>query len=108
MNRVGSNVEAIKELYEKPSVLKTRTLSMVVDRQIPSRIGGKALEDESSKVVIPSIEQLVGDGGNDGQYLSSQVSHPRKLSKIKFFRNNPRSVLNHSVRISFDLRHNAM
>ena len=82
MNRVGSNVEAIKELYEKPSVLKTRTLS---DRQTPSRIGSKALEDESSKVVIPSIEQLVGDDGNLGQYLSSQVSLPKKFSKIKFF-----------------------
>lgn len=85
MNRVGSNVEAIKELYEKPSVLKTRTLSMVIDRQTPSRIGSKALEDESSKVVIPSIEQLVGDDGNLGQYLSSQVSLPKKFSKIKFF-----------------------
>lgn len=84
MNRVGSNVEAIKELYEKPSVLKTRTLSMVVDRQIPSRIGGKALEDESSKVVIPSIEQLVGDDGNVGQYLSSQVSLPKNCQRLNF------------------------
>jgi len=71
---VGTNVENIKELHERPSVLKTRSLSMVIDRQVPSKIGDKALEDEGSKVTLPSTQELIGSDGKDRKYLSSQVS----------------------------------
>lgn len=71
---MGTNVENTKEVYERPSVLKTRSLSMVIDRQVPSRIGDKALEDEGSKVTLPSTQELIGSDGKDRKYLSSQVS----------------------------------
>ncbi|KAL9952359.1 hypothetical protein ACROYT_G039604 [Oculina patagonica] len=73
VNRVGNNVDYTKELYEKPSVLKTRSLSMVLDRQVPSRIGNKALEYEGSKVTLPSTQELIGEDGKNKQYLSTQL-----------------------------------
>ena len=71
---MGTNVENTKELYERPSVLKTKSLSMVIDRQVPSRIGNKALEDQGSKVTLPSTQELIGGNGKHRKYLSSQVS----------------------------------
>lgn len=73
VNRVGNNVDRTKELYERPSVLKTRSLSMVLDRQVPSRIGNKALEYQGSKVTLPSPQELIGDDGKNQEYLSTQV-----------------------------------
>ena len=73
VNRVGNNVEDTKELYERPSVLKTKSLSMVLDRQVPSRIGDKALEYQGSQVTLPSTQELIGDDGKSKQHLSTQV-----------------------------------
>ena len=61
-------------LYERPSVLQTRSLSMVLDRQVPSRIGNKALEYHGSKVTLPSTQELIGDDGKNKEYISTQVS----------------------------------
>ena len=63
-----------KKLYEKPSVLKCKSLSMVLDRQVPSRIGNKALEYQGSKVTLPSLQDLIGGDGKNNQYLSTQVN----------------------------------
>ena len=59
---------------------------MVVDRQIPSRIGNKPLEDQGSVVTLPSTQELIGGDGKDRQYLSSQVSLFLEIfeKKIKF------------------------
>lgn len=46
---------------------------MVLDRQVPSRIGNKALEYEGSKVTLPSTQELIGEDGKNKQYLSTQV-----------------------------------
>lgn len=73
VNLVGYSVDYTKELYEKPSVLKTKSLSMVLDRQVPSRIGNKALEYQGSKVTLPATQELIGRDGENKQYLSTQV-----------------------------------
>ena len=73
VNRVGNNVERTKELYERPSVLKTRSLSMVLDRQVPSRIGDKALEYQGAQVTLPSTQELIGEDGKNKEHLSTQV-----------------------------------
>ena len=70
---MGNSVDYTKELYEKPSVLKTKSLSMVLDRQVPSRIGNKALEYQGSKVTLPATRELIGRDGENKQYLSTQV-----------------------------------
>ena len=85
VNRVGNNVDHTKELYEKPSVLKTRSLSMVLDRQVPSRIGDKALEYQGSKVTLPSTQELIGDDGKNKKYLSTQVRLSGTFSSLKCF-----------------------
>lgn len=74
VNRVGTNVEKNKELYEKPSILKAKSLFMVIDRQVPSRIGDRPLGALGSKVTLPSTQELIGGNSNDINYLSSQVS----------------------------------
>ena len=63
-----------KELYEKPSTLKAKSLFMVIDRQVPSRIGDRPLGAFGSKVTLPSTHELIGSDGNGKNYLSSQVS----------------------------------
>ena len=70
VNRVGNIVGHTKKLYERPSVLKTRSLSMVLDRQVPSRIGNKSLEYQGSKVTLPSTQELIGDNDKNKTYLT--------------------------------------
>lgn len=74
INRVGTNVGSTKEPYEKPSVLKTKTLSMATDVQVPSQVEAMPLEDQGSKVTLPSTEELIGSNGTDQNFLSRQVS----------------------------------
>ena len=64
---------------------------MVLDRQVPSRIGGKALEYQGSKVTLPSTQELIGDDGKDKEHLSTQVRlagtfSPVKMLQAIFFR----------------------
>ncbi|PFX27651.1 Polycystic kidney disease protein 1-like 2 [Stylophora pistillata] len=73
VTRLGSTVDNTKKLYEKPSVLKSKSVSMVLDRQIPSRIGNKSLVYQDSKVTLPSVEVLIGEESRNKEYLSTQL-----------------------------------
>lgn len=58
---------------------------MVLDRQVPSRIGNKALEYQGFKVTLPSAQELIGDGGKSKEYLSTQVRLAGTFSSLKCF-----------------------
>ena len=70
VTRVGNNVGHTKELYERPSELKTRSLSMVLELLDPSRIGNKSLEYQGSKVTLPSTQELIGGNDKNKTYLT--------------------------------------
>ena len=56
---------------------------MVLDRQVPSRIGNKALEYNGSKVTLPSTQELIGDDGKNKEYLSTQVRLTKSFLFLK-------------------------
>ena len=74
MDQVGSNVEDSKELYEKPTTISSRSLSMTIDRQVPSLIGGKTLGKNGTRIALPSTKELLPDVHEDDKSpVSSQV-----------------------------------
>ena len=74
IDQVGSSLLQTKELYEKPSVFKTKSMSMVIDRQKPARMGGKTIKDRDMMISLPGIEELLrGKDGAKESYLSTQV-----------------------------------
>ena len=46
---------------------------MLLDRQVPSRIGDKALEYQGAQVTLPSTQELIGEDGKNEKHLSTQV-----------------------------------
>ncbi|XP_068684192.1 polycystin-1-like protein 2 [Montipora foliosa] len=73
VTRVGDSIPHIKEPYEKPSVLKTKYLSMAADLQVPSKIADMPLEDQSAKVTLPPFQDLLAVIGKKGEFLSRQL-----------------------------------
>ena len=62
---------------------------MVLDRQVPSRIGNKALEYHGSQVTLPSTQELLGDDGKNKEYLSTQVRLAGTFFSLKCFETFP-------------------
>lgn len=80
MDKVGSSLLGTKTVGEKPSVFKTKSLAMMLDRQIPSKIGGKTLSDGDGDggVALPSAATLFGDEAEKIPSVDSQVRVPRR------------------------------
>lgn len=73
MDKVGSSLLGTKTVGEKPSVFKSKSLKMMLDRQVPSKIGGKKLEEGESGVALPSAATLFGDSAESLPSVDSQV-----------------------------------
>lgn len=75
MDKVGSSLLGTKTVGEKPSVFKTKSLAMMLDRQMPSKIGGKKLGDGEGGegVALPSADTLFGDKAANLPSVDSQV-----------------------------------
>lgn len=75
MDKVGSSLLGTKTVGEKPSVFKTKSLAMMLDRQVPSKIGGKKLGDGDGDggVALPSASTLFGDKAGNLPSVDSQV-----------------------------------
>lgn len=74
IDQVGSSLAQTKELYEKPSVFTTKSISMVIDRQKPDLIGGKTLEENGMMISLPGAEELLkGEDAGKEDHLSTQV-----------------------------------
>lgn len=79
MDKVGSSLLGTKSVGEKPSVFKTKSLAMMLDRQVPSKIGGKKLGDGEGDggVALPSAATLFGDNAGNLPSVDSQVRAER-------------------------------
>lgn len=73
MDKVGSSLLGTKTVGEKPSVFKSKSLKMMLDRQVPSKIGGKKLGEGESGVALPSAATLFGDSAESLPSVDSQV-----------------------------------
>jgi len=74
VDQVGDSLVKTKQLYEKPTAFRTKSMSMVLDRQKPALIGDKTIQDGGTTIVLPPTESLVKEGeANKESFLSSQV-----------------------------------
>ena len=100
MDKVGSSLLGTKTVGEKPSVFKTKSLAMMLDRQVPSKIGGKKLSDGEGDggVALPSSDTLFGDQAGSLPSVDSQVraytqGAPASSHYHEGARGNPPSVV---------------
>lgn len=73
VDKVADSLVKTKKLYEIPTVFKTKSISMILDRQRPDLIGGKAIQDGDTRIVLPSSDSLTQN--NKDSFLSTQVGH---------------------------------
>ena len=81
INKLGTGLLATKVLGEKPSVFVTEKLSVMLDRQTPSKMSGKTLGEGKEKVSLPSAETLFG---HDSANLPSVDAQVQTCSDISF------------------------
>ena len=77
MDKVASSLLATKTVGEKPSVFKTKSIALTLDRQVPSKIGGKTLgndDSESARVALPQAATLFGQKAASLPLVDSLVS----------------------------------
>lgn len=87
MDKVGSSLLGTKAVGEKPSVFKTKSLAMMLDRQVPSKIGGKKLSDGEGDggVALPSASTLFGDKVGNLPSVDSQVKAAKRLITCDYY-----------------------
>ncbi|XP_048586750.1 uncharacterized protein LOC5520842 isoform X2 [Nematostella vectensis] len=73
MDQIGGSLLSTKVVGEKPSVFKTKSLALVLDRQIPSKMGEKKISEGSSKVALPSAGTLFSKASKDMPAVDSQM-----------------------------------
>ncbi|XP_015751283.1 PREDICTED: sperm receptor for egg jelly-like isoform X1 [Acropora digitifera] len=75
MDKVGSSLLKTKTVGEEPSVFKTKSLSMTLDRQLPSKIGGKKLGNGEGNggVTLPSTDTLFEEETDGLSSVDSQM-----------------------------------
>lgn len=71
VSKVGDSLLSTKAVGEKPTVFKTKSMGVVLDRQRSSDMGGKKLGEGSNGVALPSVDSLFGNNGPDA--VDSQV-----------------------------------
>ena len=105
MDKVGSSLLGTKTVGEKPSVFKSKSLKMMLDRQVPSKVGGKKLDDGEgeSGVALPSAATLFGDSAESLPSVDSQVivrlekTHPvMPMNLIRFTNFQSESIFSSS------------
>ena len=81
MDKVGSSLLGTKTVGEEPSVFTTKSLAMMLDRQVPSKIGGKKLSygEGDGGVALPSADTLFGDNAGSLPSVDSQVKSQPQL-----------------------------
>lgn len=74
VSKVGDSLLSTKTVGEKPTVFKTKSLEVLLDRQKSSDMGGKKLGDGPSGVSLPSATLLFsGQGQQSPEAVDSQV-----------------------------------
>ena len=78
MDKLGSSLLSLKVVGEtKPMALRTGSVSMLLDRQTPSKLAGKTLKGERSEstVIIPSTVAISELHALRDGILDAQVKH---------------------------------
>ena len=73
VSEVGSTLLSRKIVGESPTVIKTSSLSMVLDRQRPTDMNASKLQEGETSFVLPPIDQLLEGHSISVSYLDSQV-----------------------------------
>ena len=81
MDKVGSSLLKTKTVGEEPSVFKTKSLAMMLDRQLPSKIGGKKLGNGEGNggVTLPSADTLFEEKTVGLSSVDSQVYYSNHI-----------------------------
>ena len=77
VSKVGDSLLATKAVGEKPTVFKTKSLDVLLDRQRASDMGGKKLGEGPSGVALPSATSLFSglEGEGTPEAVDSQVCY---------------------------------
>lgn len=77
VSKVGDSLLATKAIGEKPTVFKTKSLDVLLDRQRGSDMGGKKLGEGTSGVALPSASSLFSGQEGEGapEAVDSQVCY---------------------------------
>ena len=74
VSQVGDSLLSTKAVGEKPTVFKTKSLEVLLDRQRSSDMGGKKLGEGSSGVALPSGSSLFSNNEQSApEAVDSQV-----------------------------------
>lgn len=68
-----------QEVGDEPLEMKTKAISMRLDRQLPSAISDKPAEINGSKVTFPPPEKLLGSKAMGMAHVDTQVAIRRQL-----------------------------
>ena len=86
-----------KAVGEKPSTFKTKSMAILLEKQLPSKMGGKNLGQENSTVSLPSASALFNGKSGMTSAVDSKVSSKKgditlellKLPERSKVRNGP-------------------
>ena len=90
VDQVGVRLLGTKFPGEEPSVLKTDTLAVLLERQLPDKMGHRAMKEEGSEVILPSANDLFGTSTRNLASVDSQVTIP--LTTVFFSLNSSTTV----------------
>ena len=84
VSQVGDSLLSTKAVGEEPTVFKTKSLEVLLDRQRSSDMGGKKLGEGSSGVALPSGSTLFSNNqvpeAVDSQVCCTTVSYTTILN----------------------------
>ena len=84
VSQVGDSLLGTKAVGEQPTVFKTKSLEVLLDRQKSSDMGGKKLGDGPSGVALPSTDSLFsGQEKNPPETVDSQVGYTTSICTIR-------------------------
>ena len=73
VDNVGKALLSRKVVGETPTLIKTASLSMVLDRQRPRDLNMSEIKEGKSSFKLPSVDDLLQDKGDTFEFIDSQV-----------------------------------
>ena len=73
VDNVGKALLSRKVVGETPTLIKTASLSMVLDRQRPRDLNMSEIKEGKSSFKLPSVDDLLQDKGDTFEFIDSRV-----------------------------------
>lgn len=73
ITKVGDSMLSSKEVGDEPLEMETKSISMRLNRQLPSAISDKPAKISDSKVSFPPPEKLLGSQAMGMAHVDTQV-----------------------------------